>query len=59
LGLKVSLTINAAKDCMKFNRAGKSQIPIFNDLNRFGILNLGYCDLFEICVLLFGISKDP
>jgi hypothetical protein len=33
----------------------KSQIPIFNDQNRFGILNFGHCDLFGICDLLFGI----
>jgi len=49
----------------------KSQISIFNDQNRFGILklgtrpqggeskrsadNFGHCDLFVICNLLFGI----
>jgi len=36
----------------------KSQIPIFNDKNRFGIFNFGHCDLFEICYLLFGIFGD-
>jgi hypothetical protein len=36
----------------------KSQIPIPNDQNRFGILNFGHCDLFEICYLLFGIFGD-
>ncbi|MDH3951563.1 MAG: hypothetical protein OEV11_11070, partial [Deltaproteobacteria bacterium] len=27
----------------------KSQIPILNDQNRFGIWNFGHCDLFDIC----------
>jgi hypothetical protein len=27
----------------------------FNDQNRFDILNFGHCDLFDICVLGFGI----
>jgi hypothetical protein len=35
----------------------KSQIPISNDQNTFGILNFDHCDLFEICDLLFGISS--
>jgi hypothetical protein len=26
----------------------KSQIPILNDQNRFGIWNFGHCDLFDI-----------
>ena len=34
----------------------KSQIPIINDQNRFGISNLGYCNLFDICDLEFLIS---
>jgi hypothetical protein len=29
----------------------KFQIPILNDQNRFGILNFGHCDLFDICDL--------
>jgi len=29
----------------------KSQIPILNDQNRFGILNFGHCDLFDMCDL--------
>jgi hypothetical protein len=33
----------------------KSQIPIFNEKDRFGILNFGHCDLFVICNLLFGV----
>ena len=37
----------------------KSQIPIFNDQNRFGILNFDHCDLFVICYLLFGIFCHP
>jgi hypothetical protein len=31
----------------------KSQIPIVNDQNRFGVLNFGHCDLFDICDLEF------
>ena len=27
--------------------------------NRFGILNFGHCDLFDICDLRFGISDTP
>jgi hypothetical protein len=34
---------------------GKSQIPILNDQNRFGISNFGHCDLFGVWDLLFGI----
>ena len=37
----------------------KFQIPIFNDLNGFGILNIGYCDLFVIWNLKFGILSPP
>jgi hypothetical protein len=37
----------------------KSQIPIFNDQNSFGISNFGHCDLFGICDLSFGISFSP
>ena len=40
---------------LKHQITNKSQIPIFNFQNRFGILNLVYCDLFEICDLEFGI----
>jgi hypothetical protein len=29
----------------KHQIANKSQIPILNDQNRFGIWNFGYCDL--------------
>ena len=36
----------------------KSQIPIFNDKKRFGILNFGHWDLFVICDLLFEISIE-
>ena len=55
----------------KHQNSNKFQIPISNDLNHlanqdsipslvlsFEILNLGHCDLFEICVLLSGISKN-
>jgi len=40
----------------KHQITNKSQIPILNDQNRFGISNFGHCDLFDICDLLFGIS---
>jgi hypothetical protein len=40
---------------LKQQISNKSQISIFNDQNRFGILNFGHCDLFGICVLLFEI----
>jgi hypothetical protein len=34
----------------------KSQIPILNDQNRFGIWNFGHCDLLVIVIcLIFGI----
>ena len=36
----------------------KSQIPIFNDKDRFGILNFGHCRLFGIWDLLFGIFSQ-
>ncbi len=42
----------------KHQITNKSQIPIFKDKNRFGILNFGHCDLFDICDLLFGIFRD-
>ena len=35
----------------KHQITNKSQIPILNDLNRFGISNFGHCDLFDICDL--------
>jgi hypothetical protein len=35
----------------KHQITNKSQIPILNDQNRFGILNFGHCDLFDICDL--------
>jgi hypothetical protein len=38
---------------LKHQITNKSQIPIFNDRNRFGISNFGHCDL------LFGISGTP
>jgi hypothetical protein len=41
----------------KHQTTNKSQIPISNDQNRFGIGNFGYCCLFEICDLRFGISS--
>jgi len=40
---------------LKQQISNKSQISIFNDQNRSGILNFGHCDLFGICVLLFEI----
>ena len=43
----------------KHQITNKSQIPILNDQNRFGILNFGHCDLFEICDLLFGVFGEP
>jgi hypothetical protein len=56
---------------LKHQITNKSQIPIPNDRNRFGILNFGHCDLpfdltqggelvepFEICDLLFGIFGE-
>jgi len=39
----------------KHQITNKSQIPIINHQNMFGISNLGHCDLFDICDLLFGI----
>jgi hypothetical protein len=39
----------------KHQITNKSQIPISNDQNRFGILNFGHCDLFDICDLIFVI----
>ena len=35
----------------KHQITNKSQIPILNDQNRFGIWNFGDCDLFDICDL--------
>jgi hypothetical protein len=35
----------------KHQITNKAQIPILNDQNRFGILNFGHCDLFDICDL--------
>jgi hypothetical protein len=35
----------------KHQITNKSQIPISNDLNKFGILNFGHCYLFVICDL--------
>jgi hypothetical protein len=32
----------------KHQITNKSQIPILNDQNRFGILNFGHCYLFDI-----------
>jgi hypothetical protein len=32
----------------KHQITNKSQIPKSNDQNRFGILNFGHCDLFDI-----------
>ena len=53
----------------KHQITNKSQIPIFNDRNRFGILKLGprpqggeskrSADNFGHCDLLFGISGTP
>ena len=41
----------------KYKMTNKIQIQISNDPNKFGIWFIGYCDLFVICVLLFGISQ--
>jgi hypothetical protein len=41
----------------KHQIANKSQIPIFNDQNRFGIWDLDHCNLFEICDLFFEIYR--
>ena len=38
---------------LKHQITNKSQIPILNDQNMFGILNFGHCDLFDICDLEF------
>jgi hypothetical protein len=35
----------------KHQITNKSQIPIFNDQNGFGISNFGHCNLFDICDL--------
>jgi hypothetical protein len=35
----------------------KFQYQMTKTKNRFGISNLGHCDLFGICDLLFGISS--
>jgi hypothetical protein len=43
----------------KHQVTNKSQIPIINDQTMFGISNLGYCYLFDICDLGFGISDNP
>jgi hypothetical protein len=43
----------------KHQITNKSQIPISNDQNRFGISNFGHYDLFDICDLRFGISDTP
>jgi hypothetical protein len=43
----------------KHQLKNKSQIPIFNDQDKFGISNLGHCYLFDICDLDFGIYKHP
>ena len=43
-------------DELKSSRYGEcARWSIFNDKNRFVILNFGHCDLFGICDLLFGI----
>ena len=39
----------------KHQITNKSQIPILNDQNRFGISNFGHCNLFDICDLIFVI----
>jgi hypothetical protein len=43
----------------KHQISNKSQIPMFNDPNRFEILNFVHCNLFVICNLLFGILMSP
>jgi hypothetical protein len=37
----------------------KSQIPILNDQNRFGILVIVICLIFVICDLVFSHSSTP
>jgi hypothetical protein len=37
----------------------KSQIPILNDQNRFGIWNFGHCDLFGISDTLILHTPKP
>gem|GEM_PF-2614134 len=37
----------------KHQITNKSQIPILNEQNRFGICDFGHCDLFDICDLEF------
>jgi hypothetical protein len=58
--VKIARCFGVVKNCKitnpKHQITNKSQIPISNDLNRFGISNFGHCDLFDICDLLFGIS---
>jgi hypothetical protein len=44
---------------LKHQTTNKSQIPIPNDQKKFGILNFGHCDLFDVCGLLFGILGGP
>jgi hypothetical protein len=43
----------------KHQITNKSQIPIFNHQDRFGILNFGHCNLFDIWDLRFEIFNIP
>jgi hypothetical protein len=40
----------------KHQITNKSQIPIINHQNMFGISNFGHCDFFDICYLEFRIT---
>jgi len=56
---KITNSKHPAKKTAGRQIPSKIQIPIFNDQTPgralFGFLNFGYCDLFDICYLLFGI----
>jgi hypothetical protein len=58
IGVRHTYEISSSKHQI----TNKSQIPILNDQNRFGIWNFGHWDLFEICDLEFlflQYSKKP
>jgi hypothetical protein len=42
---------------LKHHIPNKSQTPIFNEQNRFGIFKIDHWDLFGNCALLFGIYR--
>jgi hypothetical protein len=41
-------TVHRKISNFKHQITNKSQIPILNDQNKFGIWNFGHCDLFDI-----------